>query len=100
MKKFLLILSVVFLLTTEVSTFACSDKNLHEEVQVILKMKDGLMYIKDKKLIVKGQTLLSLLLLLNDFDKTKIEEQIETLGFLLATYAVNHGLDLELSEEQ
>lgn len=100
MKKFLLILSVVFLLTVGVSTFACPNKDLHDGVQTILNIKDGPVYIKGKKLIVKGKMLSLLLLYQNNFDKEKTEEMIGTLGFSFGMYAAFHDLELEVLEDQ
>lgn len=100
MKKILLILSVAFLLTTGVTTFACPNKELHDGVQTILNIKDGPVYIKGKKLIVKGKMLSLLLLYQNNFDKEKTEEMIGTLGFSFGMYAAFHDLELEVLEDQ
>lgn len=100
MKKIVLILSVVFLLTTGGSAFACPNSDLHDGVQMMLNLKDGPMYIKGKKLIVKGKMLALLLLYQNDFNEAKTEETIKTVGFSLGMYAAFHDLELEVLQDQ
>ena len=58
------------------------------------------MYIKGKKLIVKGKMLSLLLLYQNNFDTEKAEEMIGTLGFSFGMYAAFHDLELEVLEDQ
>lgn len=100
MKKVLLVLVVILLLTIGVSTFACPDKDLHEGVQIMLEADEIPIYLKGKKIVVETKKLSLLVLYESELDQEVAMEKIQTIISALSMYGIHHNLELEVLENK